>query len=125
VTKHVRAELHERFADWLEATLEARADEYEEIIGHHLEQAHGYVVELAPADERASVLAGRAGRRLGRAGRRAFARGDVAAAANLLERALAALGAADPARGELMLDLARAHRRAGDGARALREAAEA
>ncbi len=52
--KATRAELHERFADWLE---EHGADlvELDEILGYHLEQAHRYRAELGPADERAST----------------------------------------------------------------------
>ena len=43
--KAVRAELHERFADWLE---QRGADlvELDEILGYHLEQAHVYAAEL-------------------------------------------------------------------------------
>ena len=35
----VRAELHERLAGWIERTVGERIDEYEEIVGYHLEQA--------------------------------------------------------------------------------------
>jgi class 3 adenylate cyclase/predicted ATPase len=45
IAKSRRAELHERFADWLERTM----PEYEEIVGYHLEQAYRYREELAPA----------------------------------------------------------------------------
>src|SRR5262249_31439359 len=44
--KTLRAELHERFADWLE-----RKDGYEEIKAHHLERAYVSRLELAPPDE--------------------------------------------------------------------------
>ena len=37
--KETRAELHERFVAWLERRADARAVQYEEIIGYHLEQA--------------------------------------------------------------------------------------
>ena len=37
--KEQRAELHERFAEWLERVSADRRDEYEEILAHHLEQA--------------------------------------------------------------------------------------
>src|SRR4029079_15625704 len=36
--KEQRAELHERFADWLEEAAKERLAEYEEILAHHLEQ---------------------------------------------------------------------------------------
>jgi len=80
-----RADLHERFADWLE---ERAADlvERDEILGHHLERAARYKAELEQPD---SALAQRAAERLATAGRRALARGDDRAAASLLERSLA------------------------------------
>ena len=82
--KAVRADLHERFAGWLE---QRGADlvELDEILGHHLEQAARYKSELEQAD---SALAERAAQRLAAAGRRALGRGDDRAAASLLERAL-------------------------------------
>ncbi len=81
--KSVRAELHERFAGWLE---ERRGlVELDEIVGYHLEQAVRYRRELGQA---ADELAARAGDRLAAAGRRALWREDRRAAAVLLERAL-------------------------------------
>ncbi|MEK6275621.1 MAG: adenylate/guanylate cyclase domain-containing protein [Actinomycetota bacterium] len=87
IPKQLRAELHERFAGWLEATAGERAREYEEIIGYHLEQAYYYGRELGPPDERARALAHRSAERLGAAGKRALAREDVGAARSLLSRA--------------------------------------
>jgi class 3 adenylate cyclase len=81
--KSVRAELHERFADWLDE--HGEIVELDEIVGYHLEQAVSYRLELGrPADD----LAARAGERLATAGRRALWREDRRAAARLLERAL-------------------------------------
>jgi class 3 adenylate cyclase len=82
--KAKRAELHERFASWLE---ERGADlvEIDEILGHHLEQAVLYKRELGQED---IALAARAGERLGHAGMRAHGRTDNVAAVALLERAL-------------------------------------
>ena len=84
LSKAVRAELHERFADWLD---ERGADlvEVDEILGFHLEQAARYKAELGETDRE---LAERAGARLAAAGRRALTRGDQRGAAPLLERAL-------------------------------------
>jgi class 3 adenylate cyclase/tetratricopeptide (TPR) repeat protein len=84
LSKAVRAELHERFADWLE---ERGADliEVDEILGFHLEQAARYRAELGQTDR---ALAERAAGRLAAAGRRALLRGDRPAAAPLLERSL-------------------------------------
>ena len=83
--KSTRAELHERYADWL--TERGRhLVELDEIVGYHLEQASRCKQELGQADPK---LAGRAGDRLASAGRRALARGDSRAARDLLGRALA------------------------------------
>ena len=88
ISKRLRAELHERFADWLRAKTADRALEYQEIVGYHLEQAFRYRKELGPVDEAGLTLGIRAAELLGSAGRSAFARGDMTAAANLLDRAL-------------------------------------
>ena len=82
--KAMRAELHERFADWL-AEHGIELVELDEILAHHLEQATRYREELGQPD---ATLAQRAGERLAAAGRRALWRGDGRAAASLLERAL-------------------------------------
>jgi class 3 adenylate cyclase len=82
--KATRAELHARFADWLE---ERGADlvELDEILGYHLEQAARYKHELGQPD---LGLATRAGKCLAAAGRRALWRVDYRAARTLLGRAL-------------------------------------
>jgi tetratricopeptide (TPR) repeat protein len=85
--KATRSELHERFADWLEAH-GVDLVELDEILGYHLEQAARYREELGTAD---STLEERAGVRLLAAGRRAHLRGDDDGTVNLLERALAVL----------------------------------
>jgi class 3 adenylate cyclase/tetratricopeptide (TPR) repeat protein len=82
--KRTRAELHERFAAWLELKGKELV-ELDEILGHHLEQAARYRAELGNPDP---GLAERAGARLAAAGRRALERGDRPAAEPLLERAL-------------------------------------
>ena len=86
--KEARAELHEKFADWLETKAGELVGEHEEVIAYHLEQAHEYRRLLGPLDERGRALGSRAAGRLASAGRRALAREDLAAAANLLRRAL-------------------------------------
>jgi tetratricopeptide (TPR) repeat protein len=116
--KEARADLHERFARWIEVNLPERATELEEIVGYHLEQAYRYREQLAPVDERARALAARAGELLGRAGRRAFARDDMPAALNLLDRAVALITEQEPARLELMRELSSALWSIGDVARA-------
>ncbi|MFL5847185.1 MAG: nuclear transport factor 2 family protein [Solirubrobacteraceae bacterium] len=116
--KEARAELHERFAVWLEAKAGELAGEHEEVIAFHLEQAHAYRLELGSLDEAGRDLATRAGRRLHSAGCRALAREDLPAAANLLRRALAPLGDDLPARQEVLVDLCEALLSAGDTAAA-------
>jgi class 3 adenylate cyclase/tetratricopeptide (TPR) repeat protein len=106
--KRSRAELHEAFADWVEENAGPRLLEYEEIVGYHLEQAYRYRAELGTVDDRVHGLGARAHARLGPAGRRAFARGDMPAAANLLERAADTLPVDDPARLDLLPELAEA-----------------
>ncbi len=106
--KALRAELHERFAGWLEDRAGPRAVEYEEIVGYHLEQAYRYRAELGPVDEHARTLASQAGKRLGAAGQRALARWDVSAAVGLLERAVELLEHEDADRLRLLVDLGEA-----------------
>jgi class 3 adenylate cyclase/tetratricopeptide (TPR) repeat protein len=82
--KATRADLHRRFAEWLEEHGQSLV-ELDEIVGYHLEQTARYLDELGrPSPEIA--LAG--GRRLGVSGGRAFWRGDWRTAVRLLDRAL-------------------------------------
>jgi len=116
--KQARAELHERFAAWLEERAGEHVSEYEEIIGYHLEQAYRCREALGPVDERSRRLAARAAERLTAAGRRAFARSDLPATVNLYQRATALLPESDPARLELLPDLSYALRETGSLSRA-------
>ena len=106
--KRARATFHERFADWAEAVNRERdrGTEFDEILGYHLEQATQYLSELGPLDEHGLELGRRAATKLSAAGRRAHARGDMAAAGNLLRRARELLPDRDPARLELLPVLA-------------------
>ena len=83
--KAVRADLHRRFAVWIEEHGESLV-ELDEILGYHLEQAARYLEELGRPDPELAVAAGD---RLAAAGRRARHRGDGRAARALLERSLA------------------------------------
>jgi class 3 adenylate cyclase/tetratricopeptide (TPR) repeat protein len=84
--KAVRADLHQRFASWLEER-GAELVELDEILGYHLEQAFRYRSELGmPADP---MLATAARRRLTAGGQRAQLRADYGAAVSLFERAAA------------------------------------
>jgi class 3 adenylate cyclase/tetratricopeptide (TPR) repeat protein len=104
LTKEQRADLHARFADWLERIAGERLLEYEEVIGYHLEQAHKYRSELGLTDDLTASLGMRAGTQLRAAGMRALARDDHHAAVNLLSRAAALVD--DRERGELLLHVA-------------------
>jgi class 3 adenylate cyclase len=102
--KEQRADLHERFAEWLESA----APELEEIRGYHLEQAFRYRVELGPVDDHGASLARRAAGFLATAGQRALDRGDMHATTNLLERAIGLLPSDDQDAVALYPDLATA-----------------
>jgi class 3 adenylate cyclase/tetratricopeptide (TPR) repeat protein len=128
VPKEARAQLHERYAGWLERAAGERASELDEILGYHLEQALRFRQEVGPLED-SSELASRAGERLGAAGRRAIvSRGDVSAAASLITRAVALLPSEHPSRRELLTELGSALMMTGDFTRAdlvLTEAQEA
>jgi len=81
--KAVRADLHVRFADWLDEHGQALV-ERDEIVGYHLEQAGRYRAELGQPNP---ALADRAATRLAAAGRRAIDRLDWRTGAVLLDRA--------------------------------------
>jgi class 3 adenylate cyclase len=99
-----RAELHRRFAGWLEENGEELV-ELDEILGYHLEQAARYLDELGTPDPGLALVAGD---RLAAAGRRALSRDDIPASMSLIERAL---GLRRPFRLDvhLELDLAQAY----------------
>jgi class 3 adenylate cyclase/tetratricopeptide (TPR) repeat protein len=104
IPKELRSDLHERYADWLDG----RGEQFDEIVGYHLEQAFRSVAELGPPGERARALAERAAERLAASGKRANGRGDARAAANLLERAASLLPSDDRRRLMLLPLLGRA-----------------
>jgi class 3 adenylate cyclase/DNA-binding winged helix-turn-helix (wHTH) protein len=113
--KSTRADLHEKFALWLE---QAGDDivELDEIAGWHLEQTLRYQRELGQSPDEA--LARDASNHLHTAGRRARERRDVAAAKHLLERALALAREGDTRRALIAADLAEVLVEAGEFARA-------
>ena len=98
--KATRAELHERFADWLEERGTGLV-ELDEILGYHLEQAARYRAELGAPDKE---LATRAAEHLLVAGRRALLRDDHAGAGRLLSRSGQLLRPG--ARDEILIELA-------------------
>jgi class 3 adenylate cyclase/tetratricopeptide (TPR) repeat protein len=102
--KAERAELHERFAAWLEEHAPGLV-ELDEIVGYHLEQAAFYRAELGrPSPE----LATRAANRLAAAGLRAGQRHDPNACVTLLTRASALFQEQDRARLVLLPTLGQA-----------------
>jgi DNA-binding SARP family transcriptional activator/tetratricopeptide (TPR) repeat protein len=104
-----RAQLHARFARWLDAR-----DEADELVGTHLERA---ALDITSGPERVA-LARDASARLGAAGRRALLAPrhaeDNASAANLLERASSLLRPEDVDRLELECHLGHALKGLGD-----------
>jgi class 3 adenylate cyclase/tetratricopeptide (TPR) repeat protein len=121
--KATRAELHERFASWLE---EHGADlvELDEILGYHLEQAYLYRAELGPLDDAAAELAHRAATRLLASADRALERGDTSATVGLLTRATDLMPTEDPRRPMAELELATALGEQGELDQALERIAE-
>jgi class 3 adenylate cyclase len=83
--KATRADLHERFARWIEGH-GLELVELDEIVGYHLEQACRYRAELGL--ELDDGLRNDARRRLTSASRRALTRQDFTAALHLIRRAL-------------------------------------
>ena len=118
IPKEHRADLHERFAHWIERSAAEPLTELEEIVGYHLEQAHRYLAELGGVDARVPGLASEASARLAAAGARALARDDARAAVSLLTRATLLLRADDRARLAIAPDLGVALMEAGELAQA-------
>jgi tetratricopeptide (TPR) repeat protein len=113
--KATRAELHQRFAGWLEDSADGVV-ELDEIAGWHLEQAVRYRHELDR--ELDTTVSRRAAAHLHAAGRRASERSDIAAARNLYERALKLAPAGEPLHARIGVDLAEQLIEDGDLARA-------
>ncbi len=107
--KEVRADLHVRFAEWLEG--HADLVEIDEIVGYHLEQAGRYRRELGRPDP---ALELRCASLLATAGNKAAGRGDLPAADNLLARALALMPPDDPGRRRVLLERIAALETTGD-----------
>ncbi len=106
--KALRAELHERYADWLEAVGEARVEEFEEILAYHLEQAHRLLSELGPLSDAGRELALRAAGHYTASARRASDRSDDRAAATLFRHAADLLPEGHPDRPRALYDVGRA-----------------
>ena len=118
--KAARAELHERFADWLESN-GGELVELDEILGYHLEQAHRYRVELGIGGVETEELSRQAALRLAAAAERAALRHDATAACALYARALD-LAPGDPSALDRERTLIRLRADTGDLAGALSQA---
>ena len=114
--KRARATMHAEFVKWADkVNAESdRAQEFEAILGYHLEQAYKYLEELGPIDEVGAAVGRDAARRLSSAGRGAFGRGDMHAAANLFRRAIQLLEKQDSMRLQLLTDLGEVLMEVGD-----------
>ena len=106
--KALRAELHERFADWLEGVGEARVEEFEEILAYHLERAHRLLSDLGPLDDAGRELGLRAARHYAASARRASDRSDDRAAATLFRHVADLLPEGHPDRPRALYDVGRA-----------------
>ena len=131
IAKQTRADLHERYAGWLQrlGEREGRLHQVEEFVGYHLEQAYRNLVEVGRDDQRTRRLARRAGEVLAKVGHRVAARGDIPmGAVSVLARSLALLADNDEVRRAALLDRADALSDAGQPDEALaayRQAVEA
>jgi ATP/maltotriose-dependent transcriptional regulator MalT len=119
VPKAIRADVHERFAKWLEDSHPDEGDS-DEIAGHHLEHAYRYSQELDLDAPKVQALALEAGLRFRIAGSRVLLRSDMAAASRLLERALDLWPEDHPERGQILSMLGPACRAMGQWAKAER-----
>jgi class 3 adenylate cyclase/tetratricopeptide (TPR) repeat protein len=102
--KAARADLHERYAAWLE---ERAGPRFGELVGYHLEQAHRWHAELRPravAERRA--LADQAAAQLKPAAHAALERGDLPGGVNLLGRTAKLLPRDAPERAPVLPELA-------------------
>jgi tetratricopeptide (TPR) repeat protein len=122
--KELRADLHARFADWLERASES-ALELDEIIAYHLEQAFRLRAELGFEGDAQRELADAAAQKLLAAGGEADARADLPAAIALLRRGADLLAADDPRRPRTLSALGAAYARRGEFANAQKTLAEA
>ena len=96
LSKESRSDLHERFADWLEA--QEDLPDQDEFAGYHLERAHRLRTELGSENEKTRDLGVRAAAHLSTSAANARYRGDGSMAASMYARADPLREANDPAR---------------------------
>ena len=114
--KETRAVLHRRFVGWADRVNaeSGRSQEFDEILGYHMEQAFGYLRALGPIDDEVAGVGRDGSRRLASAGHRAFARGDMPAAASLIGRSADLLDLGHPDLPWLLLRTGEARFETGD-----------
>jgi class 3 adenylate cyclase/tetratricopeptide (TPR) repeat protein len=104
LSKELRADLHERLADWMIAE-DADQPDVDESVARHLERALHLREELGQRDGRSAALSERAGELFATAGARAFGALDYITARDLLGRAAALLPERSPRRLDLLPNL--------------------
>ncbi len=104
LSKELRADLHERIADWMIEEDAEQAD-VDESVARHLERALHLREELGARDDRSTVLSARAGELFADAASRAFAALDYITSRDLLGRAAALLPERSPRRLDLLPNL--------------------
>jgi tetratricopeptide (TPR) repeat protein len=105
LSKEVRAELHERLADWMTGA-DAEQPDVDESVARHLERSVHLREELGARDDGTAAISARAGELFGAAGARAFAALDYLTAVDLLGRAVTLLPPGAPRRLDLLPNLA-------------------
>ncbi|MGZ4481813.1 MAG: AAA family ATPase [Gaiellales bacterium] len=105
--KRARAELHERFAEWLQERVAHRVDEYREILAYHVEQAYLLLADVAPEDAHLELLRQRAIDALVVAARQAHERGDDRSAFSIYSRAASLPQAANAEALDLLIEALR------------------
>ncbi len=119
IPKVMRAELHERFAAWLENHVGASDENGKDVVAFHLEQALHYRADLGVIGEDDPVIARRASSLYASSGLAAFDRNDMTEAVRLLGRATALLPPDDITRIGLEFRLAKALQQRGEHVDAL------
>jgi tetratricopeptide (TPR) repeat protein len=104
LSKELRADLHERLADWMMEEDAEQAD-VDESVARHLERALHLREELGARDEGSAALSERAGELFADAGSRAFAALDYITSRDLLGRAAVLLPEQSPRRLDLLPNL--------------------
>jgi class 3 adenylate cyclase/tetratricopeptide (TPR) repeat protein len=93
-----RADLHERYADWLARQTRESPDQFDELVAHHFYESFRYASKLDPAADHTREVSRRAGERYVVVGKRAVIRGDVRLVQAWLGRAVRLLPDDHPAR---------------------------